>query len=159
MSFGGIERPAGRHVKICLIHARRLERIGSCSQNPHDALRNLRVEFMVPGEEYSPGFSSPPCLFRKAPGSRDGHCGANAKTPRDIIRGGNDPPPRSLLRVRSDDQRQTPKLRIIPFLDRGEERIHINVDNDTHRCPSIPPLLMRKEPPRVKGGSQHAGTH
>jgi hypothetical protein len=70
---------------------------------------------------------------RRAAASRLGarHRRADPVTACDVVRGGDDA---ASLRIAADDERHVPELRVLELLDRGEERIQVEVRDDHRRA-------------------------
>jgi len=60
---------------------------------------------------------------------RRAHRGADAETPRHVVRRGDDPP---AVRVASDDERPRPQRRILELLHCREERVEIQMGEYRH---------------------------
>ena len=106
----------------------------SVGEQDHDPGRHVPVERVIAAQEHRGRLAPPSGRLGEAPRPRDRQRGPDAVLPGRIAGRGDDSPPLSLLRIGADDDRSPAELRITPLLDRGVERIHVDVGDDPHRA-------------------------
>ena len=115
-------REVGRdraEVEVALVDPGSLDaRDDLADRVPHDP-RVLAVE-RVPGAEEDRGRAAPERLGRA-------HRRVDAELPRRVVRGRHDA---AAVRIAADDERLLAKLGILELLDRGEERVEVEVRED-----------------------------
>ena len=106
-------------VEVALVDARLLDgRHDPANGRPHVS-RVLAVEAVTRPDEDR--------LRAAADRLGGAHRGMDAELPRGVVRGRDDA---AAVRVAADDERLSPQLRVLQLLDRGEERVEIEVRDD-----------------------------
>ena len=106
-------------VEVALVDPGLLDRGDDLAHRRPDRLRVLAVQVVARPDEDR---------LRAAP-ERLGaaHRRVDPERPRDVVRGRDDP---AAVRVAPDDERLAPQRRILELLDRGEERVQVEVRDD-----------------------------
>ena len=118
-------REVGRdraEVEVALVDPGALDPRDDLADRVPDGPRVLAIE-RVPGAHEDGGRAASERLGRA-------HRGVDAELPRDVVRGRDDA---AAVRVAADDERLLAQLGVLELLDRGEERVEIEVREDRHR--------------------------
>jgi len=120
--LGAEEMQGPAHVEERFVNAHRLDVRGELLQDAEDRLRGLLIGVHSDGEIDGLGAASP--------GFADGHGTADAEAAGLVGAGGDHAPASPALGVGADHDGLPAQPWLIALLDRGEEGVHVEVDDD-----------------------------